>query len=234
MSAYIPVIVTLACRSPTTSRATRSPPEHLSSRACFRGFPEIKEALIPTRCMRRSCSPMASPVRAQGVSGGRLFNLGHVMDRPGRPQRRPCSLLARSARTDNLHSQPLLGRASIVFRALAANVMNAQKDLAMVELAAAGCRRCLGRERHRTPFPWARAVPSVQAREIGGFGRVSFTPGSTSGPTTSPAFLVGASGLDRSSSRAVQSWSMGSPGRDCGVDERSAPQRPSPSRRRFR
>ncbi len=138
----------------------------------FQGFPEIKEALMSNKMQAAfMVAPMAIALRAQGVPV-KIVYLGHrygsaVVVRKGGPVHRVSDLRGRILAIPSRFSDERL----IVFRALAANGMNAKKDLRMVEMAPPDVAGALAAN---AIDAFSMGEPFPSQAEIGGFGRVLF------------------------------------------------------------
>jgi len=138
----------------------------------FQGFPEIKEALMSNKMQAAfMVAPMAIALRAQGVPV-KIVYLGHrygsaVVVRKDGPIHRVSDLRGRIMAIPSRFSDERL----IVFRALAANGMDAKKDLRMVEMAPPDVAGALAAS---AIDAFSMGEPYPSQAEIGGFGRVLF------------------------------------------------------------
>ena len=138
----------------------------------FQGFPEIKEALMSNKMQAAfMVAPMAIALRAQGVPV-KIVYLGHrygsaVVVRGDGPVHRVSDLRGRIIAIPSRFSDERL----IVFRALAANGMDAKKDLRMVEMAPADVAGALAA---KAIDAFSMGEPYPSQAEIVGFGRVLF------------------------------------------------------------
>jgi NitT/TauT family transport system substrate-binding protein len=138
----------------------------------FQGFPEIKEALMSNKMQAAfMVAPMAIALRAQGVPV-KIVYLGHrygsaVVVRKDGPVHTVSDLRGRIMAIPSRFSDERL----IVFRALAANGMNAKKDLRMVEMAPPDVAGALAAN---AIDAFSMGEPYPSQAEIGGFGRVLF------------------------------------------------------------
>lgn len=138
----------------------------------FQGFPEIKEALMSNKMQAAfMVAPMAIALRAQGVPV-KIVYLGHrygsaVVVRSDGPVHNVSDLRGRIIAVPSRFSDERL----IVFRALAANGMNAAKDVRMVEMAPPDVAGALAAN---AIDAFSMGEPYPSQAEIGGFGRVLF------------------------------------------------------------
>jgi NitT/TauT family transport system substrate-binding protein len=138
----------------------------------FQGFPEIKEALMSNKMQAAfMVAPMAIALRAQGVPV-KIVYLGHrygsaVVVRRDGPVHSVRDLRGRTIAVPSRFSDERL----IVFRALAANGMNAKTDLRMVEMSPADVAGALAAS---AIDAFSMGEPYPSQAEIVGFGRVLF------------------------------------------------------------
>jgi NitT/TauT family transport system substrate-binding protein len=138
----------------------------------FQGFPEIKEALMSNRMQAAfMVAPMAIALRAQGVPV-KIVYLGHrygsaVVVRNDGPVRRVSDLRGKIIAIPSRFSDERL----IVFRALAANGMDAKKDVRMVEMAPPDVAGALAA---KAIDAFSMGEPYPSQAELAGFGRVLF------------------------------------------------------------
>jgi NitT/TauT family transport system substrate-binding protein len=137
----------------------------------FQGFPEIKEALISNQMQAAfMVAPMAIALRAQGVPI-RIVYLGHrygsavVVHKEG-SVRSFADLKGKTVAIPSRYSDERL----IIFRALAANGMNAS-DVRMVEMAPPDVAGALAA---RAIDAFSMGEPYPSQAEMAGFGRVLF------------------------------------------------------------
>jgi NitT/TauT family transport system substrate-binding protein len=138
----------------------------------FQGFPEIKEALMSNRMQAAfMVAPMAIALRAQGVPV-KIVYLGHrygsaVVVRSDGPVHSVSDLRGRIIAIPSRFSDERL----IVFRALAANGMDAKKDVRMVEMAPPDVAGALAAS---AIDAFSMGEPYPSQAEMAGFGRVLF------------------------------------------------------------
>jgi NitT/TauT family transport system substrate-binding protein len=138
----------------------------------FQGFPEIKEALMSNKMQAAfMVAPMAIALRAQGVPV-KIVYLGHrygsaVVVRSDGPVHSVSDLRGRIVAIPSRFSDERL----IVFRALAANGMDAKKDVRMVEMAPPDVAGALAA---KAIDAFSMGEPYPSQAEIAGFGRVLF------------------------------------------------------------
>src|SRR6476469_8100369 len=138
----------------------------------FQGFPEIKEALMSNKMQAAfMVAPMAIALRAQGVPV-KIVYLGHrygsaVVVRSDGPVHRVSDLRGRIVAIPSRFSDERL----IVFRALAANGMDAKKDVRMVEMAPPDVAGALAA---KAIDAFSMGEPYPSQAEMAGFGRVLF------------------------------------------------------------
>src|SRR5436190_19502789 len=137
----------------------------------FQGFPEIKEALMSNKMQAAfMVAPMAIALRAQGVPV-KIVYLGHrygsaVVVRKNGPVKSFADLRGRVVAIPSRFSDERL----ILFRALAANGMNA-RDVRMIEMAPPDVAGALAAG---AIDAFSMGEPYPSQAEIGGFGRVLF------------------------------------------------------------
>src|SRR5229473_91971 len=138
----------------------------------FQGFLEIKEALMSNKMQAAfMVAPMAIALRAQGVPV-KIVYLGHrygsavVVQKDG-PVYSVSDLRGRVIAIPSRFSDERL----IVYRALAANGMDAKKDVRMVEMAPPDVAGALAA---KAIDAFSMGEPYPSQAEIGGFGRVLF------------------------------------------------------------
>jgi NitT/TauT family transport system substrate-binding protein len=138
----------------------------------FQGFPEIKEALMSNKMQAAfMVAPMAIALRAQGVPV-KIVYLGHrygsaVVVRSDGPVHSVSDLRGRIIAIPSRFSDERL----IVFRALAANGMDAKKDVRMVEMAPPDVAGALAAS---AIDAFSMGEPYPSQAEMAGFGRVLF------------------------------------------------------------
>src|SRR5258706_13636674 len=138
----------------------------------FQGFPEIKEALMSNKMQAAfMVARLAIALRAQGVPV-KIVYLGHrygsaVVVRGDGPVHRVSDLRGRIMAIPSRFSDERL----IVYRALAANGMNAKTDLRMVEMAPPDVAGALAA---KAIDAFSMGEPFPSQAEMGGFGRVLF------------------------------------------------------------
>jgi NitT/TauT family transport system substrate-binding protein len=138
----------------------------------FQGFPEIKEALMSNKMQAAfMVAPMAIALRAQGVPV-KIVYLGHrygsaVVVRSDGPVHRVSDLRGRIIAVPSRFSDERL----IVFRALAANGLDAKKDVRMVEMAPPDVAGALAAS---AIDAFSMGEPYPSQAEMAGFGRVLF------------------------------------------------------------
>jgi NitT/TauT family transport system substrate-binding protein len=138
----------------------------------FQGFPEIKEALMSNKMQAAfMVAPMAIALRAQGVPV-KIVYLGHrygsaVVVRSDGPVHSVSDLRGRIIAIPSRFSDERL----IVFRALAANGMNAKTDVRMVEMAPPDVAGALAA---KAIDAFSMGEPYPSQAEMAGFGRVLF------------------------------------------------------------
>ena len=137
----------------------------------FQGFPEIKEALMSNKMQAAfMVAPMAIALRAQGVPV-KIVYLGHrygsaVVVRKDGPVKSFADLRGRVVAIPSRFSDERL----ILFRALAANGMNA-RDVRMIEMAPPDVAGALAAG---AIDAFSMGEPFPSQAEIAGFGRVLF------------------------------------------------------------
>src|SRR5216684_3958186 len=145
---------------------------HLFIPRMFQGFPEIKEALMSNKMQAAfMVAPMAIALRAQGVPV-KIVYLGHrygsaVVVRRDGTVHRVSDLRGRTIAIPSRFSDERL----IVFRAMAANGLDAKKDLRMVEMAPPDVAGALAAG---AIDAFSMGEPYPSQAELGGFGRVLF------------------------------------------------------------
>ena len=138
----------------------------------FQGFPEIKEALMSNKMQAAfMVAPMAIALRAQGVPV-KIVYLGHrygsaVVVRSDGPVHSVSDLRGRVIAIPSRFSDERL----IVYRAFAANGMDAKKDARMVEMSPADVAGALAA---KAIDAFSMGEPYPSQAEIVGFGRVLF------------------------------------------------------------